>query len=126
MKLSSGKCFYNLQCIFFINVWLELYISCLIENSKSTFIYIFSYRDILGMNFCLSRRDLNPGKILKNIGEHKNHINWNRLLNNLINIKDMTIQCKNKNYDLNQVDLLSDYTNQPCIISESLTIDLFK
>ena len=78
------------------------------------------------MNFCLSRRDLNPGKILKSIGERKNRINWNRLLNNLINTKDMTIKCRNTNYDLNQVDLLSDYLNQPCIISEGLTIDLLK
>ena len=78
------------------------------------------------MNFCLSRRDLNPGKILKSIGERKNRINWNRLLNNLINTKDMTIKCRNTNYDLNQVDLLSGIFNQPCIISESLTIDLLK
>ena len=78
------------------------------------------------MNFCLSRRDLNPGKILKSIGKRKNRKNWNRLLNNLINTTDMTIQCKNKNYDLNQVDLLSEINTQPCILSESLTIDLFK
>ena len=78
------------------------------------------------MNFCLSRRDLNPGKNLKSIGESKNRKNWNRLLNNLINTTDMTIQCRNRNYDLNQVDLLSGDFTQPCIISDGLTIDLWK
>ena len=112
--------------IFIINVWLELYILCLIEKFKIYIYIFFRYANILDMNFCLSRRDLNPGKILKSIGERKNRINWNRLLNNLINTKDMTIKCRNTNYDLNQVDLLSGIINQPCIISDGLTIDLLK
>lgn len=85
------------------------------KSSKILIYIFFRYENTLDMNFCLSR-----GK------NRKIRKNWNRLLNNLINTTDMTIHCRNRNYDLHQVDLLSDRNTQPCIISGGLTIDLWK
>ena len=78
------------------------------------------------MNFCLSRRDLNPGKFLKSISKPKKRVNWNRLLNDIINVTDMTIRCENHIYHIHKVDLLSDNLAQPCILGNEITIDFWK
>ena len=86
----------------------------------------FRYDNCLDKNFCLSRKDLNYGKIEKSITETKKRINFNRILNKWINTTVMTLHCKNREYDIHKIDLLSSSVSQPCILENGITIDLFK